>query len=716
MAQRKGSKGSSSGKHSQSDLEFTNLDDIIDQVLQKFLNSPMAHEDSEFSQNTYHDQHILQKGSDWRREHEASPKASAKDSGQSGIYEPYGGYYAEPYGHGHDERSGFGEAGNFGSSSNDFLVGPSDNYYGTPDEVANDDGYWGAYGDPYVDAYGYPYGAPRPRDLDDPREFINDWLDPNPKVKLTPLLRQMRNLENTLDENGKPLDQGLLFVQEAKLAADYEDDYKAHAVPNVRFMPTYTSLNNRELRAYFGWRTRWRHGQAGYECDAFSKICAFELLNGVGCKDQTDMLQKLSKLGQECQMLYGWSTTTSDIHRWMEDYVLLFGLDPKLVTTEEERTFDHAAMVLRNAEKAILYKEGLLHVSADAVPPPPTDEELWDATEVFSTMDPKRSPFFREHHKEAVAVWSGVFRQMCIHCAKRRKISFTDDLLGVEFAITYTPFVGVPRVEGLPAERSFMRLTDACWFTKHKDGWRKHIALDRFNKVTEIGNLLRALDWLMREAWGYSRKLKPRKVPKYLQRYIQKECDAVLQKEAEAARKAEEAKQAEEARKRKLSIDFSKLGHIRAAAATTREALLVDEEREDYAPEGAAQAAQSDVLAAAQADGATPSMATASKDAQEPTAASTANANNVETQAGQSHPDQHPMGLTDLEYQVACRLLDGRRADDLGGPGTPTLEMLVDSINEKLFDQLGDTAFEFSEDGPAPIEDYIDDVRGILEQ
>ena len=40
--------------------------------------------------------------------------------------------------------------------------------------------------------------------------------------------------------------------------------------------------------------------------------------------------------------------------------------------------------------------------------------------------------------------------------------------------------------------------------------------------------------------------------------------------------------------------------------------------------------------------------------------------------------------------------------------------MLVDSINEKLFDLLGDTALEFGADGPVIIEDYQQDVRGAL--
>ena len=40
--------------------------------------------------------------------------------------------------------------------------------------------------------------------------------------------------------------------------------------------------------------------------------------------------------------------------------------------------------------------------------------------------------------------------------------------------------------------------------------------------------------------------------------------------------------------------------------------------------------------------------------------------------------------------------------------------MMVDSINEKLFDLLGDTAIEFVDGGPQIIEDYLQDLRGAL--
>ena len=46
--------------------------------------------------------------------------------------------------------------------------------------------------------------------------------------------------------------------------------------------------------------------------------------------------------------------------------------------------------------------------------------------------------------------------------------------------------------------------------------------------------------------------------------------------------------------------------------------------------------------------------------------------------------------------------------------GAPLLSLVVDAINEKLFDLIGDAVIEYEDDEPAIIEDYADDVREIV--
>ena len=41
-------------------------------------------------------------------------------------------------------------------------------------------------------------------------------------------------------------------------------------------------------------------------------------------------------------------------------------------------------------------------------------------------------------------------------------------------------------------------------------------------------------------------------------------------------------------------------------------------------------------------------------------------------------------------------------------------DIIVDSINEKLFELLGDIAIEYADSGPTVIKDYRDDLKGAL--
>ena len=87
-------------------------------------------------------------------------------------------------------------------------------------------------------------------------------------------------------------------------------------------------------------------------------------------------------------------------------------------------------------------------------------------------------------------------------------------------------------------------------------------------KSSKLGEMMRACDQRLRLALDPAHPLKEEKVPKYLAKIIDDEIVAWLSWDA--------AHQPV-----KIDIDLSQLGHIRSAAAQTREALLIDEERED---------------------------------------------------------------------------------------------------------------------------------------
>ena len=230
-------------------------------------------------------------------------------------------------------------------------------------------------------------------------------------------------------------------------------------------------------------------------------------------------------------------------------------------------------------------------------------------------------------------------------------------------------------------------------------------------KSSKLGEMMRACDQRLRLALDPTHPLKEEKVPKYLAKIIDDEIVAWLSWDA--------AHQPV-----KIDIDLSQLGHIRSAAAQTREALLIDEERED------------DVLAEVDTAG-----------SEQPKAEPAADAF-VELVAAPIRQDEtdEPTISTEQFGVVAPLLVPTPAVVSTAPAGTATAldpaadaylralleqnaaqtasavaqsgqseDMLVDTINEALFDLVGDTVIEFGAAGPQIIEDYEADVRGYLD-
>lgn len=800
---------SSDGQNSvDTPLDQANIDARVEKIIHSILNSERMREGTVFSDGSYSSQHILQKGSDWRR---------SRAEGQTGNRMTTRAENGAAKFTAHDGAAGHGRAAHKSGAENTQVEGSMTTQPNRIDQLSREDRARlraqaresaskaerpprnGSAKSRYVDVFGDLFTLGTSDYMDEPGDFdARDFEGGDFEAKgfeagdfgsahseptsfestdfgsssfgfdhfgatehrreaiqreaLPEPLQKLRDMENERTENGNTLSFADLFIKQAKLTANYEDDYSPIIAPPNSYLPTYQHLSNVELRSYFSWRTLWRHGSslATPVPKEFASLLAFELINGVGCKPGKNALKKLQRLQASVEQSDDWgqaSYFSHDLERWIRDYVLYHRLDPKLVVPEAQQQCDHAVMTLRRAESAILHQKGIDRMPDEIAPTMPADEELWNATKQLCTFDVDRSPFLRENHESATKVWSRVFSDMCIHCARRRKVRFLDGMFGPQYAMPYTLFVGVPTHVEAPQNGTVMRLTEGQWLTYRLDRWKMHYPSDRRIDASDMSKLLRAIDRQMRLDWDYKKPLKPRPLPQYQQAMVRKRSEEVRQEEVEQ-------------QKKRIVIDFSQLGKIRAAAATTREALLVDEEREGYIPEEAvtsspgsdAFANNEQVKGGSSSSG--PKIGTVEKNAEvvgtkpehveegvglpgpkvglnsapafgpaslsfsTPSPVSSAPTPGAATAtasltSSQTNPTL-PLGLTPLELEVARRILDGEDPNGPLGPTTPSLEMVVDSINEKLFDEIGDTVFEFGDNGPSPVEDYVDNVRGIL--
>ncbi|WP_373578876.1 TerB N-terminal domain-containing protein [Parafannyhessea umbonata] len=520
-------------------------------------------------------------------------------------------------------------------------------------------------------------------------------------------LRELRRLETESQPDGTRLTGISLFVAQARLAAGYEDDSAPSPFGvRYRYNVSYRDLSNDELRGYFAWRTTWRAHREDRIPYTYGHILAAELVNGVGVDPGMPCLKELIRLRDRAAELDSDGMASGlafDARHWIRDYAVLHNLPAEFATSADERAFAQAVATLRTAERAVLCEAGARDLTPQDMPAHvPSDADVWKAMATLSSYNVERSPFLRNNPQSAAAVGAAVFRALARHCGKRRKTNLVDGLVGWESNVGWFPFPDLPCT--LPKELpSPTYRIDACTRVTTLAGrWFICRGYEHAGKSRDLGRILRAMDRQMREDWDDPRALKPRPLAKYLEKIIVQASAEQRQRELEAE-------------SRKIVIDLSKLGGIRAAAATTREALLVDEEIEDE-PNAPAPAAP---VPAAPAPTAQPSHAgekgVAPSAATSPLAGGTISADAPAAQGGPDDAAGGDMscGLNGLELEVIARVSEGRGFSDLLGPGRPMASVLVDSINEKLFDELGDTAIEYVDGEPRLVPDYVEDVRDI---
>ena len=406
---------------------------------------------------------------------------------------------------------------------------------------------------------------------------------------------------------------------------------------------------------------------------------------------------------------------------WLQDYAVFHGLDPKLLRDSKTVMFDNALIELRRAARDLVPAPApsgqtpkRRKTSEPTLPLPPDEaheERLMAAIDALSTYNLSNSRLDRSHHRDLRHVACAVYVRMARYYDTHRKTGIVASLFGEETAMPYTMFASAVFFAPERHEDCEYRLDPIHIYRCQNGFWECMRIHGSRQKSSKLGEMMRACDQRLRLALDPAHPLKEEKVPKYLAKIIDDEIVAWLSWDA--------AHQPV-----KIDIDLSQLGHIRSAAAQTREALLIDEEREDSA------------LADAEAT-------LIEQPSTEPAPDMTAEPGEMTIQ--QDEPDEPtvsteefgvvapllvsvPAPVTPAPTEAATELAPAATAylrallEQNAAQATSAVErsgqsedMLVDSINEALFDLVGDTVIEFGSAGPQIIEDYEADVRGYLD-
>lgn len=534
--------------------------------------------------------------------------------------------------------------------------------------------------------------------------------------------RKMREISRWQEDPkggaGRWLSEAELFYRQGLLMANFEDDCPYNGTFKSYF-PTYNAMSDRQLRGYFTWRAQVRRGNIEETSTSFAFLYLYELICGIGVDDPLDGFNKIKAFWDAYRAFEPGIDRFARV--WLQDYAVFHGLDPKLLRDSKTVMFDNALIELRRAARDLVPAPApsgqtpkRRKTSEPTLPLPPDEvreERLMAAINALSTYNLSNSRLDRSHHRDLRHVACAVYVRMARYYDTHRKTGIVASLFGEETAMPYTMFASAVFFAPERHEDCEYRLDPIHIYRCQNGFWECMRIHGSRQKSSKLGEMMRACDQRLRLALDPAHPLKEEKVPKYLAKIIDDEIVAWLSWDA--------AHQPV-----KIDIDLSQLGHIRSAAAQTREALLIDEERENSAlVEVEATLIEQPNTESAPDMTAEPGEMTIQQDEPDEPTVST-------EEFGVVAPllVSVPAPVTPAPIEAANKLApaadaflralleqNAAQATSAVAHSGQSEDMLVDTINEALFDLVGDTVIEFSAAGPQIIEDYEADVRGYLD-
>lgn len=541
---------------------------------------------------------------------------------------------------------------------------------------------------------------------------------------IPPRIQEMR--EMALSPEGRGMIGAQLFTKQALFMEDYEDDVEYHG-SFERYFPTYVDMNDRQLRGYFSWRSAIRRGEETPKAPlSFAFVHLYELIGSIGIELEPigRSREGLTRAEQGFLAIEHFWKTHEDTYpelqryvtRWLRDYAVWHGLDASYLAPYVSISFDEALIGLTESldswMAAVPQKKPRkqdTRAMALAGTDRPEEERLFAALDTLSTYRPRVSRLYRDRPETLRHVTCSVIAELALYYEKHRKSGLVEDLFGSSQAFPYVMFMNAVFWAGSPHEDTIYEISPCNRYGCAKGRWYHEGFLTTAKRSSKLGAILRLIDQHLRVAIGYPHPLAKKDAPKYLDKIIAEQIENRLAWEADREARA-------------VRVDLSQLAGIRAAANATCDSLLIDEEREDEAVSAVAEAMTPVVEAmpptvealspVSEAVSTTAVAVSPVAEAVSPAAPTPQVVAPTEDSSAETTPA--PYGLTAIELELLQSLLDGTPWEV---PTGTSLDMLVDSINEKLFDLLGDTALEF--DGlvsgmPTIIDDYAEDVREAL--
>lgn len=286
-----------------------------------------------------------------------------------------------------------------------------------------------------------------------------------------------------------------------------------------------------------------------------------------------------------------------------------------------------------------------------------SENEILDAIDALSAYQFKKSLYYINAPDDFSEVLVRCFIVLSEFFRDKRKKSLCEKLFGNTVECGYHMFSSAIFYDRQSLRNCEYSFNEVHSFSCRNGKWFCRKYYGNRGRNGHLGDIVKAVDSLMREYSNFKYKISFDGISKNTEKILRAE----IEKYFDEKRRKESLK---------IEIDISKLSSIRISADKTMEKLIIAEE----------------------------------------------NDNDIEDTETKEIPDEiiNDSVLDKDEIVFMCSLLYGGDHKKAASDSGKMISILADSINEKLFDNFGDTVIDFFDDEPIVIEDYTEELKNMF--
>ncbi len=468
---------------------------------------------------------------------------------------------------------------------------------------------------------------------------------------------QLRTLLEMIRRQPWQITAGKAFYEQAIFMQDYVDD--AEIVGYMNYFPTYRDMTIQQLRSYFTIRHQFRLGKFPDVSLSYIFVYVYETLMKIGVNTAEDGYEILSELNEA----YRDSAPKLSRHLtpWLRDYVVynqLSGHYAEVFASEHKQ--DEVVRLLAE------------YAEADC-------QQLFATVCSLSKYDLRKGALFTKEKARSVDCVVAVLRRLIPVLEKERHHRIETLFVGKRVKRSVPMFTNAVFYDPAPVRNAEVEVSLQHSYLCRSGLWTRdeYVGADKtFGKL--LGIILRETDCQLREAFNVKPRLKPEAAAAPYRSLIH---GAMVEWQAEEQRRHA----AEDAEKRRVSIDYTKLGRIRDDAEVVKDKLLDGIMAEKTVPQ--------------------------------------------QVEATRPQPAERPVEDTPVAAQPTAtvseidRELHFLRLIFSGGDWKQYLRVIhvpegvmVENINNELIDVVGDIVLEDDGNGLHLIEDYRVDIEKLLSE